>query len=72
MIAENIKHPISGEALIQKGKLIDEADCEKIDAAGVKSVQVYSVITCASKKVFAPLVMEEICLEEKLLALGRQ
>merc|ERR1711998_662826 len=30
--------------------LIDEADCEKIDAAGVKSVQVYSVITCASKK----------------------
>jgi len=50
VIAENIKHPISGEALIDKGKLIDEADCEKIDAAGVKSVQVYSVITCASKK----------------------
>tara|TARA_B100001564_G_scaffold117666_1_gene97944 strand:- start:72 stop:4244 length:4173 start_codon:yes stop_codon:yes gene_type:complete len=50
VIAENIKHPISGEALISKGKLIDEADCEKIDAAGVKSVQVYSVITCASNK----------------------
>ena len=50
VIAENIKHPISGEALISKGKLIDEADCEKIDAAGVKSVQVYSVITCASQK----------------------
>ena len=50
VIAENIKHPISGESLIQKGKLIDESDCEKIDAAGVKSVQVYSVITCASKK----------------------
>ncbi len=50
VIAENIKHPISGEALIQKGKLIDEADCEKVDAAGVKSVQVYSVITCASTK----------------------
>ncbi len=50
VIAENIKHPISGESLINKGKLIDESDCEKIDAAGVKSVQVYSVITCASKK----------------------
>ena len=50
VIAENIKHPISGETLISKGKLIDEEDCEKIDAAGVKSVQVYSVITCASKK----------------------
>ena len=34
----------------KKGKLIDEFDCEKIDAAGVKSVQVYSVITCASTK----------------------
>ncbi len=50
VIAENIKHPISGENLIDKGKLIDEGDCEIIDAAGVKSVQVYSVITCASKK----------------------
>ena len=50
VIAENIKHPISGESIISKGKLIDEEDCEKIDAAGVKSVQVYSVITCASKK----------------------
>ncbi len=50
VIAENIKHPISGEAIISKGKLINEEDCEKIDAAGVKSVQVYSVITCASKK----------------------
>ncbi len=50
VIAENIKHPISGEVLINKGNLIDESDCEKIDAAGVKSVQVYSVITCASQK----------------------
>ena len=53
VIAENIKHPISGEVIIKKGKLIDEEDCEKIDAAGVKSVNVYSVITCASKRVCA-------------------
>ena len=68
MIAENIKHPISGEALIQKGKLIDEADCEKIDAAGVKSVQVYSVITSASKKGTATCYGRDLS-EEKLLAL---
>ena len=30
--------------------MIDEADCEKIDAAGVKSIKVYSVITCGSKE----------------------
>ncbi len=50
VIAEDIKHPIKGEVLIKKGKLIDEFDCEKIDAAGVKSLQAFSVITCASPK----------------------
>ena len=49
MIAENIKNPVTGEVIIKKDKLIDELDCEKI-AAGVKSVNVYSVITCASTK----------------------
>ena len=29
---------------------MDEEACEKIEAAGVKSVNVYSVITCGSKK----------------------
>ena len=47
--AEDVKHPISGEILFKKKKLIDEEACEKIDAAGVKSVKVYSVITCESK-----------------------
>ena len=30
--------------------MIDEFKCEKIDAAGVKAVKVYSVITCGSKE----------------------
>ena len=37
--------------IIKKGEMIDESGCEKIDAAGVKSIQVYSVITCGSKAV---------------------
>jgi DNA-directed RNA polymerase subunit beta' len=44
--AHDIKHPISGEVIIKKKKLINEADCEAIDAAGVKTINVYSVITC--------------------------
>ena len=60
VIAENIKNPVTGEVIIKKDKLIDEFDCEKIDAAGVKSVNVYSVITCASTKEFVKYVMEEI------------
>ena len=47
---EDIKNPITGEVVLKKKEMIDEEACEKIDAAGVKSVNVYSVITCGSKK----------------------
>jgi len=50
VIAADVKNPISGDIVIKKGHMIDEADCEKIDAAGVKSIKVYSVITCGSKE----------------------
>ena len=46
---EDIKNPITGEIVLKKKEIIDEETCEKIDAAGVKSVKVYSVITCGSK-----------------------
>jgi len=46
---DDIKHPITGEVILKKEKMIDEDICEKVDAAGVKSVKVYSVITCESK-----------------------
>tara|TARA_B110000027_G_scaffold131852_1_gene156913 strand:+ start:1949 stop:6127 length:4179 start_codon:yes stop_codon:yes gene_type:complete len=48
--AQDIKNPITGEVIIKKKKLLDEADCELIDAAGVKSIQVYSVITCIADR----------------------
>ena len=48
--AHDIKHPLTGEVILKKKKLIDEADCEMIDAAGVKSINVYSVITCEAKR----------------------
>ena len=60
VIAENIKNPVTGEVIVKKDKLVDEFDCEKIDAAEVKSVNVYSVITCASTRGFAKYVMVEI------------
>jgi len=48
--AEDIKNPISGELLIKKKQLIDEDLCEKIDAAGVKTIRVHSVMTCISQE----------------------
>ena len=47
---DNVKNPITGEIVLKKKEIMDEEACEKIEAAGVKSVNVYSVITCGSKK----------------------
>ncbi len=47
---DDVKHPITGEVVIKKTTMIDETGCDKIDAAGIKSVKVYSVMTCGSKE----------------------
>jgi hypothetical protein len=52
--------------------MIDESGCDKIDAAGVKFIKAYSVMTCSSKLVFVLLVMEEIFLEERWYMLVKQ
>ena len=48
--SSDIKNPITGEIIIKKKDMIDEAACEKIDAAGVKVINVYSVMTCSLKE----------------------
>ena len=54
----------------KKNKLIDEFDCEKIDAAGVKSVNVYSVITCASTKGVCQVCYGRDLARGKLVSIG--
>ena len=70
VIAEDIKNPVTGEIIIKKNKLIDEFDCEKIDAAGVKSVNVYSVITCASTKGVCQVCYGRDLARGKLVSIG--
>ena len=70
VIAENIKNPVTGEVILKKDKLIDEWDCEKIDAAGVKSVNVYSVITCASTKGVCQVCYGRDLARGKLVSIG--
>ncbi len=47
---DDVKHPLTGEIIIKKSSMIDEAACDLIDAAGIKSIKVYSVMTCGSKE----------------------
>ena len=68
--AHDIKHPISGEVIIKKKKLIDEADCELIDAAGVKTINVYSVITCDAKRGVCQLCYGRDLSRGKLVSIG--
>ncbi len=50
VLASDVKNPLTGEIILKKEEMIDEAGCEKIDAAGVKYLNVRSVITCGSKE----------------------
>ena len=70
VIAQDLKHPITGEHLLKKEKLLDELDCEKIDAAGVKSVDVYSVITCGSTKGVCAMSYGRDLARGKLVTIG--
>ena len=50
VVATDVKHPLTGEVIIKKSSMIDEFGCDKIDSAGIKSLNVYSVMTCSSKE----------------------
>jgi len=68
--AEDVKHPITGEILLKKKEMIDEIECEKIDAAGVQSIKVHSVITCISKNGVCALCYGRDLSRGKLVAIG--
>ncbi len=68
--ADDIKHPITGEIILSKKKIIDEKVCEQIDTAGVKSIKVHSVITCISKKGVCALCYGRDLSRGKIVAEG--
>jgi DNA-directed RNA polymerase subunit beta' len=47
--AEDVADPNTGELVVERGRLIDEADVKKIEAAGIQSVKIRSVLTCETK-----------------------
>ena len=67
---EDIKNPITGEIVLKKKEMIDEEICERIDAAGVKSVKVYSVITCGAIKGVCAMSYGRDLSRGKIVAVG--
>ena len=47
--AEDIVDPATGEVIVEAGTLIDEPHIEAIEAAGVQTVKIRSVLTCETK-----------------------
>ncbi len=68
--AQDIKHPISGEVILKKKTLIDEAGCELIDSAGVKSINVHSVITCEADRGVCQMCYGRDLSRGKLVSVG--
>src|SRR5690625_2066021 len=48
VVAQDVIAPDSQEVLIEKGTLLDEAWCERLDTMGVDEIVVRSAITCTS------------------------
>jgi len=46
---EDITDPSTGEMLVPAGELISEKDVEAIEAAGIQSIKIRSVLTCETK-----------------------
>ncbi|NLH79597.1 MAG: DNA-directed RNA polymerase subunit beta', partial [Phyllobacteriaceae bacterium] len=47
--AENLTDPSTAEVIVPKGVMIEEPHVKKIEAAGIQSVKIRSVLTCETK-----------------------
>jgi DNA-directed RNA polymerase subunit beta' len=47
--AEAVADPVSGEEILAANSLIEEAEAERIEKAGVEAVKIRSVLTCESR-----------------------
>ncbi|AQS41284.1 MAG: DNA-directed RNA polymerase subunit beta' [Candidatus Tokpelaia hoelldobleri] len=45
----DILHPVSGEVIVESGRMIEEADVVEIEKAGIQSVQIRSALTCETR-----------------------
>ncbi|MBW8268171.1 DNA-directed RNA polymerase subunit beta' [Caldovatus aquaticus] len=46
---EDVRDPATGEVIVARNALIEEAEAERIERAGVESVKIRSVLTCDSR-----------------------
>ncbi|WP_207486101.1 DNA-directed RNA polymerase subunit beta' [Arenibaculum pallidiluteum] len=48
--AAEVKHPLTGETIVESGGLIDEQLVDRIEQAGIDAIYIRSVLTCEAKE----------------------
>ncbi len=48
--AEDVVNPFTGEVIVEEGNEIDEKAVDKITEAGIRSVKIYSILTCKAER----------------------
>ncbi len=48
-VAEEVRHPETGEVIAKRNSLLDESACEKLKSAEIETLKIRSVLTCESK-----------------------
>ncbi|HIU41677.1 MAG TPA: DNA-directed RNA polymerase subunit beta' [Candidatus Egerieicola faecale] len=48
-LCDDLLDPVTGEVMVSKDKLIDEKDVAKIEAVGITTVKIRSILSCESK-----------------------
>ncbi len=49
-LVDDVRDEKTGELILSKNKMLVESDAEKLEAAGIKSVKIRSVLTCCAKQ----------------------
>ena len=49
VVAEKVKHPVSGDTICRQNELVDERKADRIEEVGVASVQIRSPLTCEAE-----------------------
>ncbi|MFK4823390.1 DNA-directed RNA polymerase subunit beta' [Paenochrobactrum sp. BZR 588] len=44
-----ILHPLTGEVIVEAGRMIEEYDVDKIEKAGIQSIRIRSALTCQTR-----------------------
>ncbi len=47
---QDVKHPVTGEVLVKVNALLKEADCRRLEEAGIEEIEIRSLLLCQAQR----------------------